>query len=228
MYCPGCGTAAELGQGFCVQCGAKLERISSTNSVGSTVPSSSGRPIALEERGREQERLDEPRYAGFFRRTVAYAIDCVLAIVLVCGVAAIVIIGFYRKYYDTDVKTDIKYLTYLFSCLSFWIYYAGFESSRLQATLGKLAVGIKVTDLSGRRISFERATGRMLAHILSGVTFYVGYVMAAFTRKRQTLHDIIAGTLVLVVHRDRAPLVVASPRAAPHVPAGSERRSSMA
>src|SRR5262249_20754024 len=71
------------------------------------------------------------------------------------------------------------------------------ESSSLQATIGKLAVGIKVTDLRGERIGFGQALGRALAHLISNFTFFIGYVVCGFTPKRQTLHDLIAGTLVV-------------------------------
>jgi len=78
-----------------------------------------------------------------------------------------------------------------------WLYFALFESSRLQATPGKLLVGVKVTDMEGRRIGFGRATTRALAKGLSALLCYIGYLMAAFTAQRQALHDIMARTLVL-------------------------------
>ena len=71
------------------------------------------------------------------------------------------------------------------------------ESSRSQGTLGKIVFGLKVTDTSYRRISFGRALGRWLAHLLSGLLLCLGYVMVAFTPQKRALHDYIAGTLVL-------------------------------
>jgi uncharacterized RDD family membrane protein YckC len=71
------------------------------------------------------------------------------------------------------------------------------ESSALQGTLGKRALGLRVTDLNGRRIRFGRAVGRYLAHILSTWLWFAGFIMAAFTSRRQALHDILAGTLVV-------------------------------
>jgi uncharacterized RDD family membrane protein YckC len=71
------------------------------------------------------------------------------------------------------------------------------ESSARQATLGKMALGIVVTDLDGNRIGFGRATGRYFAKILSALILLIGFIMAAFTQKKQGLHDIIAGTLVV-------------------------------
>ena len=77
-----------------------------------------------------------------------------------------------------------------------WFYYAGMESSSRQATIGKSIMGIYVTDLDGQRISFLRATGRYFAKILSALILMIGFIMAAFTARKQALHDMIAGTLV--------------------------------
>ena len=85
---------------------------------------------------------------------------------------------------------------FVFSAGANWIYEAVMESSSKQATLGKMALGLKVTDLEGRRISFARATGRHFAKLLSGMILLVGYIMAGFTERKQALHDMIAGTLV--------------------------------
>ena len=78
-----------------------------------------------------------------------------------------------------------------------WLYFALMESSKNQATLGKMALGLRVTDLNGNRISFGKATGRYFGKILSSMTLLIGYIMAAFTAKKQALHDFVAGTLVL-------------------------------
>lgn len=77
------------------------------------------------------------------------------------------------------------------------LYYAFMESSTWQATLGKRAVSLKVTDLYGNRISFARAFGRYFAKLVSAIILCIGYIMAAFTEKKQALHDIMAGTLVV-------------------------------
>ncbi|MBD0346828.1 MAG: RDD family protein [Coleofasciculus sp. Co-bin14] len=78
-----------------------------------------------------------------------------------------------------------------------WLYYAIQESSVKQATLGKQALGIVVTDLQGKRIDFVKATIRYFSKIISSLILLIGYIMAAFTEKKQALHDMIAGTLVL-------------------------------
>jgi uncharacterized RDD family membrane protein YckC len=76
-------------------------------------------------------------------------------------------------------------------------YFATLESSEAQSTFGKRALGIKVTDLDGRRISFQHAMGRWFAAALSYLSMYIGFLMAAFTQRKQGLHDMVAGTLVV-------------------------------
>jgi uncharacterized RDD family membrane protein YckC len=78
-----------------------------------------------------------------------------------------------------------------------WLYEAWLTSSEWQATLGKRALGIAVTGVDGSRISFARATGRYFAKWISAFIFGIGYIMAAFTERKQALHDMIADTLVI-------------------------------
>lgn len=76
-------------------------------------------------------------------------------------------------------------------------YYVGLETSEKQGTWGKQILGIRVTDLEGRRLTFWRALGRYFAKILSGCSMGIGWLMPLFTEKRQTLHDMICGCLAL-------------------------------
>ena len=78
-----------------------------------------------------------------------------------------------------------------------WLYYAIQESSPRQATIGKQAMGLVVTDMNGEKISFVKATIRNFAKIISAIILYIGYFMAFFTEKKQGLHDMMAGTLIL-------------------------------
>jgi uncharacterized RDD family membrane protein YckC len=127
-------------------------------------------------------------YAGFWRRFAAWLIDYLLvAIVTGILVAILGAIG-------GDAGIGFGYILSILITLGYW---AVLESSSNQATVGKMALGIQVTDLQGNRISFWRALGRTLAKILSGLILLIGYIMAAFTEKKQGLHDMIAGTLVV-------------------------------
>ncbi|MCX6690562.1 MAG: RDD family protein, partial [Methanoregula sp.] len=79
-----------------------------------------------------------------------------------------------------------------------WLYYAGFESSRSQATPGKVLMHAQVTDLEGNRVSFARATLRFFGKFISLVIIFIGFIMIGLTKKKQGLHDKIAGCLVLL------------------------------
>jgi len=94
-----------------------------------------------------------------------------------------------------------------------WLYYAIMESSKPQATIGKMALGTKVTTLGGERIGFGRASGRYFGKIVSGLTLGIGYLMAAFTERRQALHDKMANTLVVRAPLSAAEIATAGPAA---------------
>jgi uncharacterized RDD family membrane protein YckC len=127
-------------------------------------------------------------YSGFWRRFVAYVIDNILISVVFW--LAVLVLGAIAG--DGGVIA-----AYILGTIGAFAYYAGMESSSSQATVGKIALGIQVTDLEGNRISFGKALGRNLAKILSALIFYIGFIMAAFTARKQALHDMIAGTLVV-------------------------------
>ncbi len=133
-------------------------------------------------------------YAGFWKRAAAAVIDIVtLGIIgaFVGGFAG----GIYGALTGTPVGTHV--LGRAIGILIGWLYYAIMESSQKQATLGKMAVGIKVIDKSGEAVSFARATARHFSKILSAVSLGLGYIAVAFTKKKQGFHDMIAGCLVV-------------------------------
>ncbi len=78
-----------------------------------------------------------------------------------------------------------------------WLYFALMESGKQQATVGKMALGLKVTDMEGQRISFGKATGRHFGKLVSEIILFFGYFMMLWDEKNQTLHDKMAGTLVV-------------------------------
>lgn len=152
----------------------------------------------------------ENKYAGFWWRFIAHLLDgAILGIVhfilMLPFIGSIVYTAINASNGDfSDSKAlgmagAIVGTLVLFGMLSIaatWLYFALMESSNYQGTLGKIVMGIIVTDENGNRITFGRATGRYFAKILSGMIFYIGYIMAGFTDKKQALHDIIANTLV--------------------------------
>lgn len=144
-----------------------------------------------------------PQYAGFWRRVGALFVD---AIVLNLAMVAIGFVLPVHEAVDLAAPDSALGLFFAFQyntlgtlviILLGWLYYAGMESSVRQATLGKMALSLVVTDLEGERIGFGRATGRYFAKFLSWLTLLVGFFMAGFTRRKQALHDILAKTLVI-------------------------------
>lgn len=141
-------------------------------------------------------------YGGFFRRLLAYFID---VFVLFVPMAAFVLVtGVRPEEGGMDfglAETPPGYVTMhgaqFLGVVFVWLYFAVLESSSLQATPGKLALGLRVTDENGDRISFLRATGRHFAKALSALILSIGFIMIAFTRRKQGLHDILARCLVV-------------------------------
>jgi len=136
-------------------------------------------------------------YAGFWRRFAAYMIDGVVIAFALGALNDVLWTSLIAQYNYDEVRKIMAVSMSLMAIPLAWTYYSGMESSPLQATIGKLAVGIYVTDLQGQRLSFGRATGRFFGKILSGAILAIGYIMAGFTAKKQALHDMLAGTLVL-------------------------------
>jgi uncharacterized RDD family membrane protein YckC len=129
-------------------------------------------------------------YAGFWRRFVAWLLDGLLL--------SVVTLPFTLQFgSDAAAEAARTSAAGTISTVVGWLYYALMESSAKQATVGKMALGIIVTDLEGRRIGFGRATGRYFAKILSALILGIGFLMAAFTERKQGLHDMVASTLVV-------------------------------
>lgn len=78
-----------------------------------------------------------------------------------------------------------------------WLYFSLMESSKFQATVGKIALNIKVVDYEGKKISFKLATIRYFSKLLSALILFIGFFMAGFTKRKQALHDLIAKTTVI-------------------------------
>lgn len=145
-------------------------------------------------------------YGGFWIRFVAWFIDYVIIVIMfvvliiMLGVAVVLIEGGQPGQNAEEMSPAtlvLGGLFYIFLILIPLVYNAAMISSNGQATVGKMAMGLKVTDHYGQRISFWRAFGREAAKwFLSGI-FAIGYIIAAFTERKQGLHDLIASTLVL-------------------------------
>lgn len=211
MFCSKCGSVMAEGAAFCTNCGqafsAAVARtpmlpvpVAVAAAGGTAVPAYPGYAV-----------VPRVEYAGFWLRFLAYIIDNV-----VIGTAAVMILiplifltglgAFLSKIFaDQDIDdmgafmlVGIVFLLETISLVVTWLYHAWMESSEWQATVGKRVLGLVVTDAAGQRISFGRATARHFSKIITNmVPLAIGYIMAGFTEKKQALHDMIAGCLVL-------------------------------
>jgi len=153
-------------------------------------------------------------YAGFWWRFLAYIIDDIIIsfvsfiifapIWAAMGFSLFSISQWDHHYVEEEALLGLIgpflgliFITSIISIAVVWLYFALMESSKYQGTLGKLALGIKVTDMEGNRICFGRATGRHFGKIISGMILYIGYIMAGLTEKKQALHDMLASCLVI-------------------------------
>jgi len=123
-------------------------------------------------------------YATFWNRFAAVFIDGL-------------IIGIPVEAIDYFVLSEMPLFKFLFNVVVGWLYFALQMSGPGMATIGKKAMRIKVTDLDGNKITFGQATGRHFGTFLSTIIIGIGYFMMLWSPKSQTLHDMMAGTLVV-------------------------------
>jgi len=152
--------------------------------------------------------IPQPRvfyYAGFWKRFLAYILDqiimSIVAFFIIVPFLAMIGISLWSSDFEPSgdfIMTIISayIMMILLLVAGEWLYFALMESMK-GATLGKMALGITVTDMNGNRITFGRASGRYFGKILSSLTFGIGYIMAGFTAQKQALHDMIASCLVI-------------------------------
>jgi len=159
------------------------------------------------------QQFAAPAYAGFWLRVVASLIDSVIILMFSCPLGIVLGIAFALTGINPDSPeaTAFNLLINGISLLIDWLFYSLFESSSWQATPGKKLLQLKVTDLYGNRIGFGKATGRYFAKLLSGLILGIGFIMVAFTEKKQGLHDMMAGTLVVKDQKTAMPVPPAPP-----------------
>jgi len=214
VYCSKCGGAMADGAAFCSQCGqafsfaAAAPRPPMMNAVAvppmpagfAGAPAYAGAPA-----------IPRVEYAGFWLRFLALIIDNVIMgigfVLVLIPLIFLTGLGSLLSQIHTDQELNdagilfiigVVFLVATLSLVLTWLYHALMESSEWQATVGKKALGLVVTDMAGRRVSFGRATGRHFGKIITNmVPLLIGYIMAGFTEKKQALHDMMAGCLVL-------------------------------
>jgi uncharacterized RDD family membrane protein YckC len=213
FFCNKCGAQNAAGTQFCNRCGAPTNpapvvgSIPVSSSTGAeagsySVASNQAPPSYSATAGAYPSTIPVAgiHYGGFWIRVVAAIIDAVLLRVVVAPIGIIFgglgMAGMMTGLPHRGLRLLGGGLTAILLIFGSWLYEAFMESSSYQATLGKMIFGMKVTDLHGNRISFERATGRHFAKLLSGMILGIGFIMVAFTERKQGLHDLLAGTLV--------------------------------
>lgn len=139
-------------------------------------------------------------YAGFWIRVAAAIIDgIILSVVfwiLIFLLGALILGAGSDPDFSSGAAIAGGIGIYAFALVGYVLYFSIMESSTRQATFGKMAVGIKVGDQSGNRISFANALGRYFSKIISGLILYIGFMMVGWDDRKQGLHDKIAGTFV--------------------------------
>lgn len=185
LPCPSCKTMNQMTARFCLNCGASL----ADNTTPYQPPSAHHQAPSM---------AAEFLYAGFWKRLFAYIIDYIIFNMLMVMIA---ILGFANaiNFNETDPIALVTSLStfYLVYYLGWWLYFSLQESSTAQATIGKRLLGIKVTDMTGQQLSFMHAAGRQLSGVVTVFTLTIGYLVAAFTGRKQALHDMIAGCVVV-------------------------------
>lgn len=227
MQCSKCGSSLAEGATFCIQCGNSVQPeppavpepeppsvtvlIEPGAGVWAPSPESAASPEESATPQTAPERAYAPpfvppvampaaqpahvaRYAGFWRRFAAYWIDWFVffAIELFLAAARGVPLNARQSMEPEEVAKGL-----LIGLLIGWLYAATFESSPWQATIGKRAMDIYVTNLQGHRLNFVQASGRFFGKVVSAIILGIGFFMIAFTERKQALHDLLAGCLVV-------------------------------
>jgi uncharacterized RDD family membrane protein YckC len=213
VYCSKCGATLAADVAFCTVCGTPVLRSTLANPPLASPPFA--HPAVGAVAAHAGGLLPGPAvtYAGFWLRFVAHLIDgLILSAATFAVVIPLIFLTGLASHFQTLPRhsgepvdpaaiaaiISLVSLFVLASILIQWLYYAYLESGEKQATWGKQALGLYVTDVAGQRISFGRASGRFFAKVVTGlIPLGIGYIMAGFTERRQALHDMIASCLVL-------------------------------
>jgi uncharacterized RDD family membrane protein YckC len=205
MICSSCGATVADGTAFCGSCGRPIIGYNVGQSTSAVPAVASAGPMG----GVSTVRANV--YAGFWLRFVAAIIDGLVLGIPLAFIAFLLIasaIPFLAHSQDpmTVIATILPRILFLvvIYLVASWLYWGLMESSAWQATLGKKALGLQVTDLAGSRPTFGRASGRFFAGrgigfipSIGGLYFLIDCIMAGFTEKKQALHDMIASCLVI-------------------------------
>lgn len=158
----------------------------------------------------EEQKLIAFDYAPFHLRAAAFVVDFIIFAFALTILSVILgafdisllpdFVGLNQKEIIEQLQSNSKPLRAMNLAITALhsFYYAYFESSYRQATPGKKLLKLKVVDINGEQLGIFTALLRNFGKVISQALFLIGYVMAAFTPKKQALHDIFARTLVVM------------------------------
>lgn len=208
MFCPQCGADNLPEAKFCQNCGAGLQAVQPPPLPANppevqhqdpyhqkTAATEEVQPQSSYVADGRQTAVPVVEYGSFWRRLAAMLLDAIM-IGLAMGVITFALDMVVNIRSHSGAAMFNHFINVLQIIVS-WAYFALMESSAQQGTFGKVVMGLQVTDLEGRRITLTKATIRYAAKFLSSVILMIGYLMVAFTARKQGLHDKIAGTLVV-------------------------------
>lgn len=204
IYCSNCGTANTGSGGFCQKCGSRLLASPAAIPTPMAVSPSPGAVTAYA----PASAFAMQEYGGFWIRFVAFLVDRIILGAVAAPFFVVLVLpsilraireGRLHNEPPPEMVVSIVSAALTYAAIVFigqWLYEAFLTSSSWQGTIGKKLLHLIVTDEQGNRISFARATGRYFAKIISSLILNIGFIMVAFTERKQGLHDMIAGTLV--------------------------------
>ena len=206
MFCSRCGTWATDAESICSLCGAALQ-------VDNWPPEARAR-AALESGAIAPTPavVSMVHDCGFWRRFAALLID---SIVMFFPEATVRVVLGLEPLASFDPFTPASWTVAMFELVMGWFYAAFLIASRFRGTLGQQVMDLRVTDLHGAQLSFARASGRYFAQILCLVTLGVGYLIQLATPRRQALHDLASGTVVVRSNPGLRPMEARAMRIAP-------------
>ena len=145
-----------------------------------------------------EEKVDGPHlqwegiYAGFWMRFWAYLLD----LIVIGSVNRMIINPIFRALDVPLVEDGIFSPASIATAIVFYLYFV-LMTKYYGQTLGKMVFGLKVVELKGKDLSWGTVIFREWIGRFISATVLVLYIIVAFTKKKQGLHDLFADTAVI-------------------------------
>ena len=140
-------------------------------------------------------------YKGFWIRLVAALIDSIVLTIIIIFLAVFSLLVFGATLGE-GAGIGMFFLVLILASLATILYKPVMEASDYQGTFGKYALGLKIVDKNGQKISMTSSFVRTILWIIGSQAFLLclGVIMVGFTEYKQGLHDILADTYVVTNH----------------------------